>query len=50
MAMQGKELLAASEALRDAFTCDEFDQLLFFYLDKPRSFTGVTSWSDGPAG
>ena len=36
MAMQGRELLAASEALRDAFTLDEFDQLLFFYLDRRR--------------
>ena len=36
MAMQGRELLAASQALRDAFTLDEFDQLLFFYLDKRR--------------
>jgi Effector-associated domain 1/Trypsin-like peptidase domain len=36
MAMQGKELLAASEALRAAFTLDEFDQLLFFYLNKQR--------------
>jgi Trypsin-like peptidase domain/Effector-associated domain 1 len=34
--MQGRELLAASQALRDAFTLDEFDQLLFFYLDKRR--------------
>ena len=36
MAMQGRELLAASQALRDAFTPDDFDQLLFFYLDKRR--------------
>ena len=36
MARQGRELLAASEALRDAFTLDEFDQLLFFYLGKRR--------------
>jgi hypothetical protein len=36
MAMNGRELLAASRALRDAFTLDEFDQLLFFYLDRRR--------------
>jgi hypothetical protein len=36
MPMRGRELLAASEALRDAFTPDQFDQLLFFYLDKRR--------------
>jgi hypothetical protein len=36
MAMQGRELLAASQALRSAFTLDEFDQLLLFYLDKRR--------------
>ncbi len=36
MARQGRELLAASEALRDAFTLDEFDQLLFFYLGRRR--------------
>lgn len=34
--MRGRELLAASEALRDAFTPEQFDQLLFFYLNKRR--------------
>jgi Trypsin-like peptidase domain/Effector-associated domain 1 len=34
MALQGRELLAASEALRDAFSPGEFAQLLRFYLDK----------------
>lgn len=34
MALPGKEMRAASEALRDAFTPDEFEQLLRYYLDK----------------
>lgn len=36
MAMTGRELLAASEALRGAFSPEEFDQLLVFHLDRRR--------------
>lgn len=34
--MNGRDLLAASEALRGAFSPEEFDQLLVFHLDRRR--------------